>query len=334
MPLLPERADLGQLRRRAKELLRAARNGDPAALERMAVSNRPLSLAWAQFALAREYGFATWADLTLEVRRRRAIDAGDVDALRSVLTAEPEMAWKPVRSLLSDREATALTYVGVARFHWMHDHDRVGAVTAALLDAGAPPDGLGGEGETPLITAASYGEVGMLRALIAAGADLERVGTAVPNATALGHAVEFGMTACVDVLVAAGAVVDGAANIAGSGHLDRLDPDGWSDHDRYLAWRAAARCGRIAVADRLRAGGVELEAHNGDHATALHWAAYHAQAAMVRHLLDLGANPNAVETSHGLTPLGWAEYRRGNIGGDWGHPDVIDLLKPVTESVG
>ena len=170
----------------------------------------------------------------------------------------------------------------------------------------------------------------MLRALIDAGADLERPGTAVPGATALGHAVEYGMTACVDVLVAAGAVVEGPANTAGAGQVARLRTESWSDQDRFLAWRAAARCGRLQVAEALLDRGVDIHVHKGDRASALHWAAYHGQVAMVRYLLDRRADPNSTEITHGLTPLGWARHRRSEIGGEWGHAAVIAILEPVT----
>ena len=65
---LPERPDLSQLRRRAKELRDAARRGDPAALERFArhhpsAPQDAAGLAAAQLVLARELGFASWPAL-------------------------------------------------------------------------------------------------------------------------------------------------------------------------------------------------------------------------------------------------------------------------------
>lgn len=71
MPDLPERADIDQLRRRARELLRAAAAGEPEALTRLrAVSERP-TLAAAQLAVAREHGFRSWPALRSEVENRR-----------------------------------------------------------------------------------------------------------------------------------------------------------------------------------------------------------------------------------------------------------------------
>jgi hypothetical protein len=70
---LPERADIDQLRRKARELLRAAVVGEPEALARLrAVSERP-TLAAAQLAVAREHGFRSWPALRSEVENRRQL---------------------------------------------------------------------------------------------------------------------------------------------------------------------------------------------------------------------------------------------------------------------
>ena len=50
-----------------------------------------------------------------------------------------------------------------------------GAAAKALIDAGAPVDGRPGDLETPLITAASYGDAEVAKVLIDAGADIEAV---------------------------------------------------------------------------------------------------------------------------------------------------------------
>jgi hypothetical protein len=57
MRQLPQRPDLDQLRRQARELQRRS---------------KPLTLSAAQLAVAREYGFPSWARLKVEVQRRRA----------------------------------------------------------------------------------------------------------------------------------------------------------------------------------------------------------------------------------------------------------------------
>ena len=81
---LPARPDLAQLRRQAKDLLRAAKRDDPAARKRMrAVSDLP-SLAVAQLAIAREYGFASWIRLKLEVERRAILNSRDLSRLAAL----------------------------------------------------------------------------------------------------------------------------------------------------------------------------------------------------------------------------------------------------------
>src|ERR1700722_9764124 len=72
MSELPGRPDLDQLRRQARELLRAAAADDPAALARIRAVSQGVSLSAAQLALAREYGFTSWPALHAEAARRRS----------------------------------------------------------------------------------------------------------------------------------------------------------------------------------------------------------------------------------------------------------------------
>lgn len=72
MPGLPDRPDLAQLRRQARELLRAAVSGEPAAVARIGVVSARMTLSAAQQALALEYGYRNWAALRAEVARRRS----------------------------------------------------------------------------------------------------------------------------------------------------------------------------------------------------------------------------------------------------------------------
>ena len=74
---LPAHPSLEQLRKQAKELLRAYRDGDPAASTRFAAiiprfanaTGADALLADAQFVVAREYGFENWAALTTFLER-------------------------------------------------------------------------------------------------------------------------------------------------------------------------------------------------------------------------------------------------------------------------
>ena len=93
MPALPPRPDLDQLRRLAKDLVRAARSGDQPAIDRLGAVSAPSTLAGAQLAIAREYGFPSWAALKRAVERREILDARDVERLGALLSDEPELAW-------------------------------------------------------------------------------------------------------------------------------------------------------------------------------------------------------------------------------------------------
>jgi hypothetical protein len=68
---LPDRPDLDQLRRQARELLRAAANGEPGAVARLRAVSERVTLSAAQLALAREHGYPSWPRLRAEVKRRR-----------------------------------------------------------------------------------------------------------------------------------------------------------------------------------------------------------------------------------------------------------------------
>ena len=75
---LPPRAHLDHLKTQAKDLLRAQRSGEPAAVQRLRAyltrlssddeDSAPVSLQETQYVIAREYGFANWAELLEEVR--------------------------------------------------------------------------------------------------------------------------------------------------------------------------------------------------------------------------------------------------------------------------
>lgn len=228
MPDLPARPNLDQLRHQAKDLLRAAERGDAEALARFAAVSAPVRLSTAQLAVAREYGFSSWAGLKLEVDRREIFDRGDVARLVELLAAHPELATRRLEHWSDGNRNRPLGYVTKLRFY--RDHAGASTVVSgtgdqarALLAAGAPVNGRRRDKETPLITAASYGDVEVARVLIEAGADIDATSApdsgGVPGGSALLHAAVFGMTGIVDLLVAAGATIGSLELAAAAGDI-------------------------------------------------------------------------------------------------------------------
>lgn len=300
MPDLPVRPDLAQLRRQAKDLLRAANNSDPSALARLRAVSNELSLSAAQLALAREYGFASWAKLKTEVERREILTSLDLDRLTALIAEHPELATEKLKNWCDHPlGATPLGYVAMLRYNtasgvW-RDRPGTGAVARLLLRSGAPVDGGPGDSETPLITAASYGDAEVARVLIEAGADLDATASptagGAPGGTALRHAAVFGMTEVVDILVAAGARIDHISVAAAAGDITGwLHPD-TPQEDRVAALVMAADHERLDVIDQLLDAATPIDAADPWDRQPLHTAAINGKAAAVRHLLARGADP-------------------------------------------
>lgn len=100
---LPERPDLGQLKKQAKELLSAVHAGEAEALRRAAgeeIERDLFALNHAQRVIAREYGFTGWAKLKLHVETRE-IEAAETRLVEATLEGEREA----VEEILRERPA-------------------------------------------------------------------------------------------------------------------------------------------------------------------------------------------------------------------------------------
>lgn len=339
MTYLPARPDLEQLRHQAKDLLREATHGDVDALARIhAISDR-LILASAQLAIAREYGFESWPKLKREVERREVLNSRDLDRLSSLLADDPDLAVDPMVNWADHQlGANPLNYIAMIGF----DHERLGLpadlpgtgrVAAALIDAGAPVGGLPGDSETPLITAASYGDAEVAQALIDAGADIEaRAATdagGVPGGTALMHAAVFGMTEVLDLLVKAGAQPYGIESAAAVG-----DVTGWLTPDtplqaRIRALTFAADHQRLSVIDQLIDAETPVDTVDERFGRqALRLAAQNGRPQSVRRLLEHGADPN-LRDEHGHTALDLCQPANRYLDNP-GHDEVDAILRPLT----
>ncbi len=145
-PSLPARPDLEQERKLARELLRAFRAGDAGALTRVRAQlpDKPkITLADAQYVLAREHGCRSWAELrryieaTRRAAERPALDAarvalreGDAAALRRLLESHAEL-----RALVNE---PLFAFDSPALVHVAGRGDV--ALVDVLLDFGADPN--------------------------------------------------------------------------------------------------------------------------------------------------------------------------------------------------
>ena len=336
MPDLPARPDLDQLRHQAKDLLRAAQRGDSGAAARIGAVSDRLILSSAQLALAREYGFASWARLKLEVERRDILNRRDLSRLTRLLAEHPELATAKMEHW-SDHQlgADPLGYMAMLRF----DHDRLGlpgelpgtgAMARALVQAGAPVDGRPGDSETPLITAASYGDAEVAKVLIDAGADIETISApdsgGVPNSTELQHAAVFGMTPVVDVLIAAGARIHSLEMASAAGDVTAWPLHRCTLQSRIRALVFAADHQRLEVIDQLVEAGTPVNEADAEWGRLpLHTAAGNGRAASVRRLLAHGADPGLRDPRHHTTPLEEAQRETSPA-----HREVEAILGPLT----
>jgi hypothetical protein len=73
MPALPSRPNLEHLRHEARRLLRAAKAGDPDAIERIRTFSDRITLSTAQLTIAREHGWVSWSAMRHHIEERRRI---------------------------------------------------------------------------------------------------------------------------------------------------------------------------------------------------------------------------------------------------------------------
>jgi hypothetical protein len=114
MSELPEYPDLDQLRHQARELHRAAVSGQPTAARRIGLISARVTLSAAQLALAREYGFSSWAKLKNEVGKRRQSAGGPrVTGPLEVPAAQPDAGSVPAETpVRTETPLRAETWVG------------------------------------------------------------------------------------------------------------------------------------------------------------------------------------------------------------------------------
>lgn len=272
-----------------------------------------------------------------------AVRSGDLEGLREILRTDPAAAnphWvsgfplpKPIPN-----DSIPLFCVSEAVFSGKNPRGNEYEIIRALIAAGAD---VNIEGDIVLGSAVSYNTIQAIEALLDCGAPIDGVdGDGVP----LAYAMRFGFAKAAELMARRGAKLDLRFS-AGLGHLDAVK--NWFEIDGTLKPGAGAladpygqeqkqqgqspfRCertrrnilsqalcfacvqNRLAVADFLLVQGAEINAMvpgMDGRFTVLHQVAcMEGGFSAARFLLDRGADPEIRDGNHHSTPAGWARY--------------------------
>ncbi|MEN0014935.1 MAG: ankyrin repeat domain-containing protein [Solirubrobacteraceae bacterium] len=292
--------------------------------------------AAAQDDVSRLFGFSSWEALRSEVERRVILNAVDVERAWARIRSDPTWATRDLLGWCDHKGGAApLNYMAMLRF----DAPRLGLspkpagtgeMARLLLNAGAPVDGNPGESETPLMTAASYGDADIARVLVEAGADLDALATpdsgGVAGGSALLHAAVFGMTDVLDTVVAAGAEVRSLVEAAAAGDIGAWPTDEAGDVEKLRALIMAADHQRLDVIDQLLAAGTPIDGVDPMWGRqALRLCAEHGRPASTRHLLARGADPT-LSDDEGNTALDLCQGQHRYLPGRH-HDEVAEILR-------
>jgi len=355
--VLPEKADIIHLKRQAKALLRAYRQADPAAFQRFRefhpaatdLSERQLigqqfSLSDAQFALAREYGIASWRrlreiscanlglqlDLTHHERIddplfRKAVDfldEGNIDGLRTLLQTHPTLVSRSVHFEGGNyfQHPTLIEFIAENPTRNETLPANIVAVAKLILEMGAKELSNSIEYTLSLVSSGRVvRECGVQVALI----DLLCAYGARPE-TAMNPALGHGEFDAARALIRHGAPVDLVA-AAALGDVDAAKQQFpvASDTERHQALAMCTQHGHAEIVALLLDAGEDPDRYNPigyhAHSTPLHQAALAGHLDVVKLLVHRGARMDIPDIHHETTAHGWAEHA--------GHERIVEFLK-------
>jgi hypothetical protein len=342
---LPAKAHLDHLRYQAKDLLKGHAARDVAVAQRIRefhprlnravnaeIFDAQLSLSDAQLAIAREYGFPTWARLKRHIQKptltdrldlphheriedvtfRRAVellDAGDTAGLRAHLSQHPNLAHQRVVFEGGNyfRNPTLLEFIAENPVRHGTLPKNIIDVAQVILDAGVEHSALN---ETLMLV--STGRVPRECRVQFPLVDLLCDSGAEPN-SAIQAAASHGELEAVNALIGRGARIDlpVAAALGRIGDSRRLLA-GADREDRHLALALAAQFGHVEMVRLLLDAGEDPNRYNPvgghSHATPLHAAAGSGHDEVVRLLVGRGARLDLKDILWQATPVDWARH--------------------------
>ncbi|HEX3830886.1 MAG TPA: ankyrin repeat domain-containing protein [Solirubrobacteraceae bacterium] len=196
-----------------------------------------------------------------------AVVAGDVEAVTQLLGEHPELATARV---VSGGERTLLHLFADYPGHRPRPREMVAVLHEAGADINAPYVGES-HSETALHWAASNDDVGLIDALVDAGADLEAPGAIIGGRTPIADATAFGQWQAADRLLARGARTN-LFEAAALGLNDRLQEELSTSPDPgevTAAFWGACHGGRQSTASQLLSRGADLNWVGYDDLTAV-----------------------------------------------------------------
>jgi ankyrin repeat protein len=365
---LPSRPNLAQLKIQAGELRRLHREGRRSAAARIvahhprmkgqpleATLDRPLALADAQLVLAREYGFNSWAALKYHVETAgrvakfkshprfddavAAMDAGDLEQLRSLIASEPALI-----HARTNLEPPYHYFTGATLLHHIAGNPDRGRLTGTLgplpknsveiarllLDSGADVNAstLGRNGGTTmglLVTSKQASDAGLsgplMDLLLKHGATLDLKTPDALDASLTNHAPR-----AAEKMIELGAKPDVLA-AAALGRMDLLRA--FFDTKGHLRSRPLRRGKEMTARDAIglallyayvreqpdvvdflleKDGNWNMVGVNNG--TALHRAAWQGDLGMVQRLVAKGADVSDRNNPFHATPLSWAQHNK------------------------
>ncbi len=222
----------------------------------------------------------------IAVAAEDAIHTGDVAALQRLLSDHPELA----TVAFGTEGGMTRTLLHVAT-DWPGHFPNGAQTVKALVAAGADVNGrfTGPHTETPLHWAASSDDVEVLDALLDAGADIEARGAVIAGGTPMADATAFGQWKAARRLLERGAAT--------------------------TMWEASA----LGLLERVEGAFDADPAGSAENATPALWGACHGgHLDVAQYLVERGADVNWIGWDD-LTPLDVAERAEA--------PDVVDWLR-------